>query len=111
MYLIISAVWKLVSIHGTDSPNLHLYKSATFFVLDGSPPNINLAWLIKSNLADRSVKNSGLKTNCKLLNCCCNFSVVPGVTVERIKVIGFQVHTSLISFSARSNIPRCILPS
>ena len=51
------------------------------------PPKTNLDWLMKSYFADLCVKNSGLNTMFKLLNWACNILVVPGIIVERIKII------------------------
>ena len=76
-----SAVSKFVTIVGIESPNLILNKSDTFFVFAGFPPRINLDWLIKSNFADLSVKNSGLKTNVMFLYLFWKPLVVPGVIV------------------------------
>ena len=42
---------------------------------------------MKSKDAERSVKNSGLKTILKLGNSFCNALVVPGTTVDLTKII------------------------
>jgi hypothetical protein len=44
---------------------------------------------MKSKVAERSVKNSGLKTKRKFENFSCKYLVVPGITVERNKTILF----------------------
>ena len=67
---------------------------------------------MKSKFADLSVKNSGLKTNFRLLNFNCRFLVVPGIIVERIKIIvSSLVIISEISLNALSRIVKSALPS
>ena len=66
---------------------------------------------MKSNLADFSVKNSGLKTIFKLGNLVCNFSVVPGTTVDFsiIMLSSFSLTISPSLLSSVSSIRRWCL--
>ena len=95
-YFISSAVWKLVSIIAIDSPNLSLYKSATSDVSLSLPPKIYLVCDKKSNVADLSVRNSGLNTILNFGNLLWISSQVPGTTVDRTRTTG------LLSFNASS---------
>ena len=67
---------------------------------------------MKSNLADLSVRNSGLNTIFKFLFLSCRNLVVPGVTVDLIKIIlSFCLLTLEIFFNASVKISIFIEPS
>ena len=67
---------------------------------------------MKSKEADRSVKNSGLKTSLRLGNFFCKSLVVPGTTVDLTRIIlSGLVQTESIFFKTDLTIERSLKPS